>query len=198
MFSPSLVEQEITRRYYRNKANLFISSMGYAGPSFTLNYPYQFILGRTPSLNEVQPFLNALKHGASKKKVLKIILYSPESMSRNSNPPKAIYFSVSTLLSQSRKNFVPQLYAQILSRLPNEHELTLWQNRQKRFTRFGVLLLFLRVVEYRCNFKLLALSHTTFNIHFKSVKFLKKVKQVLKNRIATYSQKLQLQKTENV
>lgn len=167
MFKQGLIEQEITRRYYRHYSNLNVTNDGYSGTVLTLNYPYQHILGRSPSSGELAPFFKAIKNGTSKKKIMSSILFSKESLLRNTNPPRGIYFSMLDLLTVRKVNFVSQLFLQVLNRLPRENELTVWRKRQRFLTKLGALILFLRVTEYKINFKVPAFSSFTFSISFK-------------------------------
>lgn len=181
MLNPHIAEQEIIRRFNKAKVNLKrFNRNGYSGNHISLFFLYQNILGRSPSSTELIPFTKRLEIHPSPKKLTKLILYSCESLLRNSSPPKSIYFSAVSILLTPKTYFINNIFLQVLGRKANDFELQIWNKRLKYTNRILVFLLFLRVAEYRKNYKFFALSETSLNLYYKIKSYIISVKYFIK------------------
>lgn len=197
MLNSYIAEQEIIRRFNKAKTNLMnLNSNGYSGNHISLFFLYQNILGRSPSSTELLPFAKRLETHPNPKKLTKLILYSCESLLRNTVPPKSIYFSTVSVLKTPPAYFINNMFLQMLGRKAKECELHIWNKRLRYTNRFVVFLLFLRVVEYRKNYKFLALSENSLKICYTIKSHILSIKYFIKGNPSLFNKNFRKQKSK--
>ncbi len=181
MLNLNITNQEIIRRYKKSKNDLFyLDNHNYSRNGISLFFIFQNILGRGPNSSEIALFLNKLKMNQKPKTVTKLILYSCESLIRNHIPPSSVYFSFFDLMNSPREIFISNLFIKILGRTAHENELNLWNKRLKYTNRFVVFILFLRIKEYKKNYKFFVISEKSFKMIYKLKMYLYSIKYFIK------------------
>jgi hypothetical protein len=181
MLNLNITNQEIIRRYKKSKNDLiYLDNHNYSRNGISLFFIFQNILGRGPSSSEIALFINKLKMNQKPKKLTKLILYSCESLIRNHIPPSSVYFSFFDLMNTPIDIFISNLVIKILGRNAHENELILWKKRLKYTNRFVVFILFLRIKEYKNNYKFFVISETSFRMFYKLKMYLYSIKYFIK------------------